>query len=378
MTLSSVDRLEFEAESTRRHVSDLIDELRDRVSPGEVVDQVLEFAGKGAGGDFVRTLGRQVRENPLPCVLIGAGIAWLMTADHRANGTAARAAVPATGSSAQPLSDAALWEGEITEPPTNVGADAVSRTGPVITSAADRARSGVAGAAGRAGAVVSDAATAVSDTARGLSSGAQALAGAATGTVKGAAALATDTLRDTAGTVKQTAADAVDTVSATASELGHRAADAVRDTSRTARDVGRRTGATLTQLIQDQPLVLAGLGLAIGAAIGAALPATEAEDRLLGETSDEVKTRARAMAGEQVEKARGVAAQTYEAAKAGASQVAEEATHAAHDQGFPTGTLRAEHDRAEDATGEKPHGEARPRDGSGEGHEQDRLKTPGA
>jgi hypothetical protein len=33
----------------------------------------------------------------------------------------------------------------------------------------------------------------------------------------------------------------------------------------------------------DQPLVLAGLGIALGGAVGAAFPSTETEDQLMGE-----------------------------------------------------------------------------------------------
>jgi hypothetical protein len=40
---------------------------------------------------------------------------------------------------------------------------------------------------------------------------------------------------------------------------------------------------------RDQPLVLAGIGLAVGAAIGAMLPRTEAEDQFMGDASDELK-----------------------------------------------------------------------------------------
>jgi hypothetical protein len=57
----------------------------------------------------------------------------------------------------------------------------------------------------------------------------------------------------------------------------------------------------------DQPLVLAGLGVALGAAVGAAFPSTETEDQLMGESSDELKERTRAFAQQQYEKSRSTA-----------------------------------------------------------------------
>ncbi len=74
---SSAD-IEREVERTRARLSDTLDELRDRMSPGQVVDQLVDYARDTGGGEFVRNLGRSMRDNPLPILLIGTGIAWLM------------------------------------------------------------------------------------------------------------------------------------------------------------------------------------------------------------------------------------------------------------------------------------------------------------
>lgn len=144
-------------------------------------------------------------------------------------------------------------------------------------------------------------------------------------------------------------ADMARTVAGATSDTLQGAAQGVE---RRARDVGRRATSGISQLaqfIQDQPLIAAGLGLAIGAALGAVLPETELENRVVGERADEVKARARAAASEQAEKAKKVAERTYEAAKEEAGHVADEAVRAAEDQGFPAGTLRAEHEQDQDA-----------------------------
>ncbi len=77
MTLSS-EHLERKAEESRARLSEKLEELRARITPGEVVDQLVDYV-RDSGGEFMRTLGYQVRRNPLPVALIGAGMAWLMT-----------------------------------------------------------------------------------------------------------------------------------------------------------------------------------------------------------------------------------------------------------------------------------------------------------
>src|SRR5436853_288023 len=77
-----------EAQLARAQVADTLDELRSRISPGQVVDEIVDYAREGGIGDFMRNLGNDVRSNPLPVGLIGAGLAWLMMT----NGRSARSA----------------------------------------------------------------------------------------------------------------------------------------------------------------------------------------------------------------------------------------------------------------------------------------------
>jgi hypothetical protein len=57
----------------------------------------------------------------------------------------------------------------------------------------------------------------------------------------------------------------------------------------------------LTEVFRAHPIALGAIGLAIGAGIAAALPATEVEAAYLGETSDAVKAKATECASEQTE-----------------------------------------------------------------------------
>lgn len=74
------EQLEREAEETRHHLAGALDELRYRVSPGQVVDQLADYVSEGPGAIFMRNLTREIRDNPVPVLLIGIGIAWLVLA----------------------------------------------------------------------------------------------------------------------------------------------------------------------------------------------------------------------------------------------------------------------------------------------------------
>ncbi len=73
-------QLEHEAEVARERLSQALNEFRSRMTPGAVVDQLVDYAREGRGAEFVEKLSRDVRENPLPVALLGASLAWLLAA----------------------------------------------------------------------------------------------------------------------------------------------------------------------------------------------------------------------------------------------------------------------------------------------------------
>ena len=107
--VSQIEQFEREAEETRSQLAGKLDELRERVTPGRVVDQLLDYAQNGAAGEFLRNLGREARENPMPIVLIGIGIAWLIVASSRTSreaiGSAADSVANAADSVAKKAAD---------------------------------------------------------------------------------------------------------------------------------------------------------------------------------------------------------------------------------------------------------------------------------
>jgi hypothetical protein len=76
-----------------------------------------------------------------------------------------------------------------------------------------------------------------------------------------------------------------------------RAADATR--ART-----RRTRYRVVSQIERQPLLLGGLAMALGALLGAVIPATEYEDRIVGELRDRAVERAKKMGERQYQNLR--------------------------------------------------------------------------
>ena len=89
------EQLEREADSARIAVEGTLADLQQRLSPGEMVDRAMDMV-KRHGGEFGDNLLTQVRNNPIPTIIAGVGVAWLMAASKRRPPTAIRTAVRAT------------------------------------------------------------------------------------------------------------------------------------------------------------------------------------------------------------------------------------------------------------------------------------------
>jgi hypothetical protein len=74
---------------------------------------------------------------------------------------------------------------------------------------------------------------------------------------------------------------------------------------------GQRAQRSLTGLVHEDPLLIGAAGLLIGAAIGAALPSTEFEDRTVGPFRDKVLRKGQELAQDGLQQAGGVAQAAY-------------------------------------------------------------------
>src|SRR5690606_29058172 len=79
MTDRSPSELEREAEQVRAEISETTRQLRDKMSPGQLMDEALGYFKEGDAQRFLTNLKDQVRDNPLALALIGGGVAWLMS-----------------------------------------------------------------------------------------------------------------------------------------------------------------------------------------------------------------------------------------------------------------------------------------------------------
>lgn len=134
------------------------------------------------------------------------------------------------------------------------------------------------------------------------------------------------TVRDAADAVRDKA-DALGVRAAQAGErLGEKAAhtqDALKYRAAHAREGLGNSAAALrsnfAHIAREQPLALGAVGIALGALLGAALPRTEHENRMMGNASERVKEKGREMAMEGYDRA--------SEKVAGVAQAAEEALH---------------------------------------------------
>lgn len=75
--------LEREADSARTDLEHTLEALEQRLSPGAMADQLMRAVRRN-GGEFGSNLAAQVQNNPLPTVLMSAGLIWLMASSKRA------------------------------------------------------------------------------------------------------------------------------------------------------------------------------------------------------------------------------------------------------------------------------------------------------
>jgi hypothetical protein len=260
----SVTELEREVDRERGRVSATIDELQARASVSSLVDQVVKAVGEN-GGEVSRNLGRSLRDNPLAALLTGVGVAWLMAGSGRPRDEGRDwddADREYFRHGRDRLADPSMYS------PSGYGSRDWPNTDPDRDGGSEEGgfRERVADVAGRVGDGVSDAVEGVRERASDMSHAAGA-----------GLDRAGDSLREAGGAVRD------------------RAGAARRSVAETGRDM--RHG--LDTLMDDQPLVVGAIAMALGAAVGGALPRSRAEDRMFGGQSDRAMETARSFARDQ-------------------------------------------------------------------------------
>ncbi len=240
------------------------------------------------GDTFVDT----VRRNPIPAAMVGIGLAWLFMNRSRGNTRRVQYRELEGGRGRSYDLDS---HGRPYDPSYDL-----SRGG--VAESLSTARDSAGRLIDRAQETASHAAHDVGDAAGNLAHRIGDSAGHALDQVKTTASGALDT-------VKTTATGALDTVKTTASDLAHRASDQAThlkeyagDRAHYVADKGREgyhfAEEKLDTTLEENPLALGAVALAIGAAIGLAIPRTERENRVFGPYREQLFDTAREYAHE--------------------------------------------------------------------------------
>ncbi len=307
--MTSSAQLEHEAEQTRAHIFADLDELRARITPGRLLDQAVDYAKENDFAEFTRNLRFQAVNNPMPVALIGAGMAWMALSSFRAD-SSMRA-----GSTRWNGKDEISRAGERFTEQDKSFSDGAGHTASDWTEGAQRIASEWAENAQQTADAWSDD---LSENASSMGDQARARWHDARDEASGAASAAASRMQSAA----QSASDGAAAASHAAADQARRAGQTMRSAASEARSKMASMGSNLSDsagqlmgFLREHPLVLAGLGVVLGALLGAALPPTETENRVMGERSDDIKEGAASAAREQMQKGAAVAEAAWEGVK---------------------------------------------------------------
>ena len=304
--VNELDGIERDLARTRSRLDATLDELQQKLSPGELMSQAVTYIKEGGGMEFGHNLGRSVRDNPIPVALIGIGLGWLVVANSRkAEPPTAWRDEPRTGGNGN---TAGRYTGARVQHSayagSNHGSVAAHQSMPYQAAAyedlatkAMEAGSRVERRAGETEDAFKERAGAAKAAVLGIARDAGEAASAFSERVEAALASATDRFKRMTEQAGAMASDAGHAAADMAGDLagrgqaglntlydyGEAAVGSVRDGADYAvaqtRDMGSRTATYL----QDQPLLLGALGIALGAGLGLLLPASRYEREVVAD-----------------------------------------------------------------------------------------------
>jgi hypothetical protein len=307
-------------EQLRTSVSETASDIRQRLSPESIKAEVSDYV-RSRGERLVEDVTAAARRNPMQAVAVGAGIAYPLLRLVRsipmpvllvgaglffAGSKTGQSAVQKASDVASDLSDEVSRRGH--ELSDRVGAsvaaardaatDAVGRAGEMMSTGVDRLRDSAGSVLNAQSDTVRDSAASLADTVsakgRDLKGSVVDLAGSASERIRGIASDSSDAVQSTLVSTRDTAVE-------TARNLRNRASVA-----------SDRAGKTVFETIEQNPLLVAGVGLLLGGLIASALPPSDLEDNLVGEASEAAKNRARDAASRGFDVAKDAAGEIFE------------------------------------------------------------------
>lgn len=325
--------LQREIEMQRSRVENTIDQIQEKLSPGQLVDELLAYT-KGGGGEFVASLQRNVTANPLPVALLGVSLAWLMSKPS------------ASSSKAGGVSSDRNWDDSINQrrgyadgvvddedeyddyPVMVISGESLQRLGDTA-DASGKSYSEFADDSGRkfkalskqggkrAGHFVDETGKRYKGFTNAAGDQVQHFRDEAGNLLDEASGWASHTWRK----VSEKMHDARDNLS---SQVGS-GQQRVGEASDAVRGQMVNLNQTILHQFRDQPLVGGALAFALGAALGSTLPHTAQEDAVLGEAADAVKGKVGETAAGLYEDGKEKAADLYATASEKAAELYDQA-----------------------------------------------------
>ena len=277
---TETERLERETEQTRAQLEQTLGELRARMSPAQLFDQATDYFRNSGGRAYLHNLREEVVHNPVPITLIGAGIAWLALsgAMGRRAGHGGRNDVAREWGRTAGVADDLSHDGRGSSAMQRAQETAQSwahEAGEAISETEERWRERAEDASERVSTAYDKTVDRARETAEGWSEDVRSTTDETRERLREGA----DSVRERAGDLYERTAQGFRRVTCKASDYG-----------RTARDTVRPDGALLN-FCREQPMLVAGLGVAIGAALAAMIPASRVERQTMGEASRRVQDR---------------------------------------------------------------------------------------
>lgn len=318
----SVEELREESERSREELAATANQLRDRVGDTATelktlltpahIKRKFKDSVREERDSFVKSLQRKAKENPLQLAAVGAAMAYPAWALLRAIPTPLL------------LIGAGLF---LTSKRGQQSAKEIK------AKVDDAVQQGTERLADKADSIKSD----LEDRIAGARYGAEEIRDTVTSAAGTIAEKTRAAFHDAADAVKATAGDAASKTAVTA--------DRVKDRS-SAMATGTRSA--VTGFLNENALLVAGIGAAVGAFIAASIPASEAENRLFGAGSEKLKDKAREAAAHGIEQAGDIVAEAAGSVAAAAAREGLDATGVKQALNTIADSVRAVADRGVD------------------------------
>jgi hypothetical protein len=247
----SAAEVEAEVEASRDELDRNVEALKSKMTPGQLFDEATRTMG-GAGQQVASKFIEQAKENPMPLAVMGLGLAWLMMTSNKSRGS--------------------------------------SYSGGEVRSYSPRTQGYGSGATGYGAA----------SSGGGLREKAHELGDKASELISGAK----DKLSSGSSAISESGRAGIQALGSVAGGLGERA-----------ERMRYRAQNSFTDSLEHEPLLIGAAGLLVGAAIGAALPATDAENRLVGPMRDKVVGKGKDVAQTGLQQAADAVQSAYGAVK---------------------------------------------------------------